>query len=121
MVMAPLLVVKVNCACTTAGSASSNSNGSSFIFSRCGDFSRIETWQKMARISPKRKCAFSKAGAYLWPKHPSKQPKTYCPIKVMSDLNESLKESYISKVGDALTPYAAELTTKGFDAATLIT
>ena len=39
----------------------------------------------------------------------------------MSDLNDSLKESYIGKVGDALTPYAAELTTKGFDPATLIT
>src|ERR1035437_8395030 len=33
MVMSQLLVVKVNCACTTAGSASSNSKGSSFIVS----------------------------------------------------------------------------------------
>lgn len=39
----------------------------------------------------------------------------------MSDLNDPLKDSYIGKVGDALTPYAAELTAKGFDPATRIT
>jgi hypothetical protein len=39
----------------------------------------------------------------------------------MSDLNDALKESYIGKVADALTPYAAELKAKGFDPASLIT
>ncbi len=39
----------------------------------------------------------------------------------MSNLNDPLKESYIGKVGDALKPYAAELTTKGFDPAARIT
>ncbi len=38
----------------------------------------------------------------------------------MSDLNDPLKESYIGKVGDALTPYVAELTAKGFDPTILI-
>jgi hypothetical protein len=33
----------------------------------------------------------------------------------MSDLNDPLKESYIGKVGDALKPYAAELTAAGFN------
>ena len=33
----------------------------------------------------------------------------------MSNLNDPLKESYIGKVGDALKPYAAELTAKKFD------
>lgn len=35
----------------------------------------------------------------------------------MAELNAPLKESYIGKVGDALKPYAAELTAKGFDPA----
>ena len=39
----------------------------------------------------------------------------------MADLNDPLKESYIGKVGDALTPYTAELTAKGFDPASRIT
>lgn len=39
----------------------------------------------------------------------------------MSDLNDPLKESYIGKVGDALKPYAAELTTAGFDPTARIT
>ena len=30
----------------------------------------------------------------------------------MSDLNDPLKESYIGKVGDALSPYVAELKAK---------
>lgn len=34
----------------------------------------------------------------------------------MADLNDPLKESYISKVGDALKPYVDELKGKGFDA-----
>jgi hypothetical protein len=38
----------------------------------------------------------------------------------MSDLNDPLKESYIGKVGDALTSYTAELTAKGFDPASRI-
>lgn len=38
----------------------------------------------------------------------------------MADLNDSLKDSYISKVGAALTPYAADLTAKGFDPASRI-
>jgi hypothetical protein len=33
----------------------------------------------------------------------------------MADLNHPLKDSYISSVGDALKPYAADLTAKGFD------
>jgi hypothetical protein len=33
----------------------------------------------------------------------------------MSDLNDPLKDSYIGKVADAITPYIAELTAKGFD------
>jgi hypothetical protein len=33
----------------------------------------------------------------------------------MGDLNDALKESYISKVGDALIPYTAELTAAGFN------
>lgn len=33
----------------------------------------------------------------------------------MSDLNDPLKDSYIGKVADALAPYTAELTAKGFD------
>ena len=39
----------------------------------------------------------------------------------MSDLNDALKDSYIGKVGDALQPYAAELTTAGFDPTSRIT
>ena len=39
----------------------------------------------------------------------------------MSDLNDPLKESYIGKVGDALTPYTVELKAKGFDPTSLIT
>ena len=38
----------------------------------------------------------------------------------MSDLNDPLKESYIGKVGDALTPYVAELKAKNFDPTALI-
>ena len=38
----------------------------------------------------------------------------------MSDLNDPLKESYIGKVGDALTPYTDELKAKGFDPASRI-
>ncbi|HEY5042125.1 MAG TPA: hypothetical protein VIK53_08990 [Verrucomicrobiae bacterium] len=38
----------------------------------------------------------------------------------MSDLNDALKDSYIGKVADALQPYAAELTTAGFDPASRI-
>ncbi|MES2439360.1 MAG: hypothetical protein V4584_09850 [Verrucomicrobiota bacterium] len=33
----------------------------------------------------------------------------------MPDLNDPLKDSYIGKVADALAPYTAELTAKGFD------
>jgi len=39
----------------------------------------------------------------------------------MSDLNDALKDSYIGKVADALQPYAAELTTAGFDPTSRIT
>ena len=39
----------------------------------------------------------------------------------MSDLNDPLKDSYIGKVADALGPYAADLTAKGFDPASRIT
>jgi len=39
----------------------------------------------------------------------------------MSDLNDSLKDSYIGKVGDALTPYTEELKGKGFDPASRVT
>ncbi|MCX6896028.1 MAG: hypothetical protein NTZ16_11125 [Verrucomicrobia bacterium] len=39
----------------------------------------------------------------------------------MADLNDPLKDSYIGKVGDALTPYTAELTAKGFDPASRVT
>ncbi|MEO7932588.1 MAG: hypothetical protein ABIT76_05465 [Chthoniobacterales bacterium] len=39
----------------------------------------------------------------------------------MSDLNDPLKESYIGKVADALGPYTADLTAKGFDPASRIT
>src|SRR5437899_596585 len=39
----------------------------------------------------------------------------------MSDLNDPLTESYIGKVADALKPYAAELTAKRFDPASIIT
>ena len=38
----------------------------------------------------------------------------------MSDLNDPLKESYIGKVGDALSPYVAELKAKNFDPTSLI-
>jgi hypothetical protein len=41
--------------------------------------------------------------------------------KVMSDLNDALKDSYIGKVADALQPYAAELTTAAFDPTSRIT
>ena len=39
----------------------------------------------------------------------------------MSDLNDPLKDSYISKVGDALKPYSNDLKAKGFDPASIIT
>jgi hypothetical protein len=39
----------------------------------------------------------------------------------MSDLNDALKDSYIGKVADALTPYTTELTTAGFDPTNRIT
>lgn len=39
----------------------------------------------------------------------------------MSDLNDPLKDSYIGKVADAIVPYAAELTAKGFDPASRVT
>ena len=39
----------------------------------------------------------------------------------MSDLNDPLKESYIGKVADALTPYTDELKAKGFDPASRVT
>jgi hypothetical protein len=39
----------------------------------------------------------------------------------MSDLNNSLKESCIGKIGDALKPYTAELTAAGFDPTARIT
>jgi len=58
MVIAPLFVVKVNWACTTAGSANSNSSGSNFVAARilmawvfifflsvCGD----SAWAKSSR------------------------------------------------------------------------
>ncbi len=35
----------------------------------------------------------------------------------MSDLNDPLKDSYIGQVADAIAPYTAELTAKGFDPA----
>jgi hypothetical protein len=38
----------------------------------------------------------------------------------MAELNAPLTESYIGKVGDALTPYTTELTGKGFDPTTRI-
>ena len=38
----------------------------------------------------------------------------------MSYLNDPLKESYIGKVGDALSPYVAELKAKNFDPTSLI-
>jgi hypothetical protein len=38
----------------------------------------------------------------------------------MSDLNDSLKEGYIGQIADALGPYSAELTAKGFDPAARI-
>lgn len=38
----------------------------------------------------------------------------------MADLNDPLKESYIGKVADALTPYNDELKAKGFDPASRI-
>ena len=38
----------------------------------------------------------------------------------MSDLNDPLKDSYIGKVGDALTPYTDELKAKGFDPASRV-
>ena len=33
----------------------------------------------------------------------------------MSDLNDALKDSYIGKVADAITPYVDDLKAKGFD------
>jgi hypothetical protein len=39
----------------------------------------------------------------------------------MSALNDPLKDSYIGKVADALTPYTADLTAKGFDPTSRIT
>ncbi len=39
----------------------------------------------------------------------------------MADLNDPLKDSYIGKVADALGPYTADLTAKGFDPASRIT
>jgi hypothetical protein len=39
----------------------------------------------------------------------------------MSDLNDTLKDSYIGKVADAIQPYAAELTTAGFDPTSRLT
>jgi hypothetical protein len=50
-----------------------------------------------------------------------KQTKTIHKGQIMSDLNDPLKESYIGKVGNALTPYADELKAGGFDASALIT
>jgi len=50
-----------------------------------------------------------------------KQTKTNDTNKIMSDLNDPLKESYIGKVGNALTPYADELKAGGYDATALIT
>ena len=38
----------------------------------------------------------------------------------MSDLNDPLKDSYIGKVADALTPYGEDLKAKGFDPASRI-
>jgi len=38
----------------------------------------------------------------------------------MADLNDPLKESYIGKVADALTPYTDDLKAKGFDPASRI-
>ncbi len=38
----------------------------------------------------------------------------------MSDLNDPLKDSYIGKVADALTPYTDDLKAKGFDPASRI-
>ena len=38
----------------------------------------------------------------------------------MSDLNDPLKDSYIGKVADAITPYADDLKAKGFDPASRI-
>ena len=38
----------------------------------------------------------------------------------MSDLNDPLKDSYIGKVADAITPYAEDLKAKGFDPASRI-
>ena len=39
----------------------------------------------------------------------------------MSDPNDALKDSYISKVADALASYTTELTTAGFDPNSRIT
>lgn len=39
----------------------------------------------------------------------------------MSDLNDPLKESYISQVANVLKPYTTELTTAGFDPTSRIT
>ena len=39
----------------------------------------------------------------------------------MSDLNDALKDSYIGKVADALTPYSDELKAAGFDPTSRIT
>ena len=39
----------------------------------------------------------------------------------MADLNDPLKDSYIGKVADALKPYSADLTAKGFDPTSRIT
>jgi hypothetical protein len=41
--------------------------------------------------------------------------------KVMSDLNDALKDSYIGKVADALQPYVTELKAGGFDPTSRIT
>jgi hypothetical protein len=41
--------------------------------------------------------------------------------KIMSDLNDPLKDSYIGKVADALGPYSGELIAKGFDPTSRIT
>lgn len=38
----------------------------------------------------------------------------------MSDLNDPLKDSYIGKVADAMTPYGDDLKAKGFDPASRI-
>ena len=56
-----------------------------------------------------------------FPGHKPNNKKHHRKNNIMADLNDPLKDSYIGKVGNALTPYTAELTAKGFDPASRIT